>query len=101
MEISSEKQGQSAIVHVSGRIDEQGAESMKETFNAISLSGINEVVVDFKNLNYIGSSGIGKLLLFYKNLGVKQIRLRVTNVPPAIYELLSELKLHTVFTIEK
>jgi anti-anti-sigma regulatory factor len=52
-------------------------------------------------MTYIGSSGIGKLLLFYKNLGVQQIRLTVTNVAPATYDLLHELKLNTVFTIEK
>ena len=101
MDITVEKQGSVAIVRVPGGIDEKGAEAMKQSFTSLSLAGINEVHVDFKNLTYIGSSGIGKLLLFYKNLGVQQIRLRVINVPQAVYSILQELKLDTVFTIEK
>lgn len=101
MEITSETRDQIITVHVSGQVDEKGAETMKTSFSSLSLNGVNEVQVDFKNLTYIGSSGIGKLLLFYKNLGVQQIRLRVKNVPIPIYELMQELKLDTVFTIEK
>nr|MBF0223196.1 STAS domain-containing protein [Desulfobulbaceae bacterium] len=101
MEITTEASEQRLTVCISGQIDEKGAEAMKSSFSSLPLSGITEVQVDLKNLTYIGSSGIGKLLLFYKNLGVQQIRLRVTNVPPAIYELMQELKLDTVFTIER
>jgi len=101
MEITTETQGQTAIVHVSGKIDEAGAETLKGSFSSLSIKGIKEVQVDLKGMTYIGSSGIGKLLLFYKNLGVQQIRLRVTNVAPATYDLLNELKLNTIFSIEK
>ena len=101
MEISTDTQGQTSVVRVSGRVDEQGAETMKASLGSLSLSGISEVQIDFKGLTYIGSSGIGKLLLFYKNIGVQQIRLKVINVPTQIYDLLLELKLNTVFTIEK
>jgi anti-anti-sigma factor len=101
MEVTTETQGQTVIVQVRGKIDEAGAEAMKAGFNSLSLTGVKEVQVDLKGMTYIGSSGIGKLLLFYKNLGVQQIRLTVTNVAPATYDLLHELKLNTVFTIEK
>jgi len=101
MEITTETQGQTAIVHVQGKIDEAGAAALKESFCSLPLTGIQEVQVNLKSMTYIGSSGIGKLLLFYKNLGVQQIRLKVTNVAPATYDLLHELKLNTVFTIEK
>jgi anti-anti-sigma factor len=101
MEITTETQGQTAIVHVQGKIDEAGAEAMKASFSSLSLAGIKDVQVDLKGMTYIGSSGIGKLLLFYKNLGVQHIRLSVTNVAPATYDLLHELKLDTIFTIEK
>lgn len=101
MEISTQAQGQTAVIHISGRVDESGAETLKSCFGSLSLSGINTVQVNCQNLTYIGSSGIGKILLFYKNLGVQQILLKVTHVPPPIYDLLQELKLDTVFTIEK
>ena len=101
MEITTDTQGQILTIHVNGRVDEKGAEALKTSFGSLSLSGINEVQLDCRNLIYIGSSGIGKVLLFYKNLGVQQIRLRVTNVSPGIYDLFHELKLDTVFTVEK
>ncbi len=101
MEITTDTQGQILTIQVKGRVDEKGAEALKTSFGSLSLSGINEVQLDCRSLIYIGSSGIGKVLLFYKNLGVQQIRLRVTNVSPGIYDLFQELKLDTVFTIEK
>lgn len=101
MEIVTENRDQTVILRVNGRVDEKGAEELKNSFSALSLSGISQVHVDFQNLQYIGSSGIGKLLLFYKNLGVQHIQLRVINTPPAIHELMKELKLDTVFSIEQ
>lgn len=87
-------------IAISGRIDEGGAEKLKAFLADLKLEGVEEVRLNCKGLNYIGSSGIGKILLFYKNLGVRNKRLRMVMVPSHIHELLLELKLQTVFTIE-
>lgn len=101
MEITIEKEGDKTLVQLSGKIDEAGADKLKNVFTTLDTTGNTEVAVDFKNVSYVGSSGIGKLLLFYKNLGVKHIKLKVIGVSPVIYEMFKELKLDTIFLIEQ
>ena len=74
---------------------------MKKAFAALSLDGLQEVRVDFSEVEFIGSSGIGKLLLFYKNLAVQGGRLVVTGCSPQIHDLFLELKLDTIFSVQR
>jgi len=101
MQVNLEVKNNSAIFQLDGMIDEGGSELLKREFTNLDIDGISEVIIDFRHVVYIGSSGIGKLLLFYKDLGVKQIRLKVINVTESIYEIFKELKLDTIFWIEK
>lgn len=101
MEIIVKQEGKTVVIELAGGIDEQGAEKLKESFASMSVRDVEGVTIQFNKVTYIGSSGIGKLLLFYKNLGVQHIPLRVTGVPGHIHELFLELKLDTIFQVEK
>ena len=101
MEIDIALHGDSAVITLAGTIDEQGAEDLKKAFASLELEGLREVTVDFHGVDYIGSSGIGKLLLFYKNLGVHGGRLAAVGLSDPIFELFRELKLDTIFSVQR
>ena len=99
MECDIQRQGDTIRFLLKGRVDEAGAELLKQRFNQLQLSQVRELAIDMAGCGYIGSSGIGKLLLFYKHLAAHNGTLRLANVPETICELLRELKLDTLFTI--
>ena len=99
MELTLNQEGDRARFEINGEIDEKGAELLKERFYQLKLSSLKEVVLDFKDVNHIGSAGIGKLLLFYKNLAVGEGSLRILNLNKPTYNLFKELKLNTIFSI--
>lgn len=101
MEIEVTRQGEQARFTISGRIDEKGAEALKQRFREVNSEDLKEIVFDFRHVSHIGSAGIGKLLLFYKDLALKEGRLRIENVSQTLYELFTVLKLDTIITIHR
>ncbi len=91
--------GHSVTFHVSGVVDEHGSAALKTSFEGITVNGLDEVVFDFQNVSYIGSAGLGKLLLFYKKLSIENVNMRVNTVAGTVRDILMELKLNTLFTI--
>ena len=84
-----------------GDIDEKGAEKLLRQFDNLSAhDAIAELVIDFKNVGYIGSSGIGVLILFYKRLATSGGgRVRIENLTKTIFDLFKELDLGTILEI--
>jgi len=99
MECEVIRQGDTVRFQLAGKLDEKGAELLKQQFNSLPLRQIRELTIDMTSCSYIGSSGIGKLLLFYKHLAGHDGRLHLENVPVATFQLLKELKLDTLFKI--
>lgn len=99
MNTKIKKEGDVTYLIMSGSIDIPGAESLKKTLNQIAEEGPKEVVIDFEEVNFIGSSGIGKLLLFYKNFTSKGAKVRITNVNKEIKALFKAIKLDKLFNI--
>lgn len=93
------KDGDKVTLFLSGSIDIPGAESLKKILNGIVEQNPGEVVIDFKEVNFIGSSGIGKLLLFYKNFTSKGTAVKIVNINKEIKALFKAIKLDTLFNI--
>lgn len=92
-------QGETVFFTLAGTIDEEGAAALKQQFNTLPHSRIKELVIDLAGVGYIGSSGIGKLLLFYKNMAAHNGAIRLIRVPQPIYDLFTELRLNTLFSM--
>ncbi len=101
MEIAVKQENGSARFEISGKIDETGAETLKQRFREINQPDLKNVVFDFRNVSHIGSAGIGKLLLFYKDLALKGGQLKIQNASQTVYELFTVLKLDTIFSISR
>jgi anti-anti-sigma factor len=97
MELYIRKKGTQVHFKVDGIIDEPGAEALNRCFRKLDTANIKEIVMDFKNVGYIGSSGVCKLLRFHKELTAKGGRLRIENDTGNVHELFSVTKMHAIF----
>lgn len=100
MNIKIAKEGEKAVVYLSGSIDIPGAENLKKSLTQIlEDESVNEVSIDFSGVNFIGSSGIGKLLLFYKNFTSRGGKVTIVNLNKEITALFKAIKLDKLFNI--
>ena len=101
MKVQSRGDEKKIHIEITGSINQTGAEELKKYLNALNLEQIQEVIIDFAKVSYIGSAGVGKFLLLYKNLVLDDACIRFINVAPDIYSLLMDMKLDEIFSIEK
>lgn len=99
MNIKTTQNGYRVHIVLQGIVDEQGAEELKKQVVQLNLDSVREVVIDCREVRHIGSSGIGKMLLLYKKLASKGGTFSVVNLSAPMFELFSELKLNTLFSI--
>jgi len=99
MDIDVTQSSQTATLTINGNIDEQGAETLKQSFYKLNVKSLTTVVIDFKNVNHIGSAGIGKLLLFYKDFAISGGKIILDNVSRQLYDLFIVVKLNTLMKI--
>lgn len=101
MKIESIQNGDQVRIVIQGIVDEKGAEELKKQVAKLKFDSVREVIIDCQKVRHIGSSGIGKLLLLYKHLASCNGTLSVVNLPGPMFELFTELKLNSLFTITR
>ncbi|MFW8601309.1 STAS domain-containing protein [Desulfobacterota bacterium M19] len=94
----TQKENETEIM-ITGELDEQGAEQLKEAFTTLLGKAPAAVKINLIGIEIMGSSAIGKILLFYKNFTVGGGSLSVINLAPHLLELFKELKLDSLFPI--
>ncbi len=99
MNVKINVDGTKTTMEVSGSVDIPGAEYLKKSLTKIIESEATEVVIDFREVSFIGSSGIGKLLLFYKNFTAKGGKISMENLNKEITMLFKAIKLDKLFNI--
>jgi anti-sigma B factor antagonist len=99
MNVKTSVEGRKTYMDVSGSIDIPGAERLKKSLTKVLESDSNEIVINFEEVNFIGSSGIGKLLLFYKNFTAKGGQISIINLNKEITMLFKAIKLDKLFNI--
>ncbi|MCP4217909.1 MAG: STAS domain-containing protein [bacterium] len=99
MNIQVEIEGQQATVYISGTIDIPGAEKLKISLLELANKELEEVVLDFNDVDSIGSSGIGALLLSHKEFQSKTMVFRIINLNKEIRALFKIIKLDKIIKI--
>jgi anti-sigma B factor antagonist len=100
MTIKVAKEGEKTTVFLSGTIDIPAGESLKNSLNEIADDAkVKEIIVDFKDVDSIGSSAIGALLLSHKEFSARGIRFQIVNVNKEIKALFKIIKLDKIFKI--
>lgn len=83
MEVIINKEGNTDIVRIVGRLDTVTAASLDQEISHLLVSGAN-VIFDCAELSYISSSGLRVVLMAHKKLMAVEGRLIIKNVAPVI-----------------
>jgi anti-anti-sigma factor len=100
MTIKVAKEGERTTVFLSGTIDIPAGESLKSTLSDIGGDAkVAEIIVDFKQVDSIGSSAIGALLLSHKEFTTRGLKFQLVNVNKDIKSLFKIIKLDKIFKV--
>lgn len=98
MTIEKTLNGKTLTVKVSGRLDTTTAPDLEAELKS-SLDGIEELVLDFSDLEYISSAGLRVLLSSQKTMN-SQGTMKVTGVNDVISEIFEVTGFCDILTIE-
>ena len=98
MEVKTNKENEKLTVEVSGRLDTLTAPEFESKVEP-ELSGVKDLVIDLKDLEYISSAGLRVLLAAQKIMN-KQGRMVVRNVSDEVKEIFEVTGFTDILTLE-
>ena len=98
MERKKNKEGSSLDIKVSGRLDTTTAPQLDEEINS-SIEGVDDLKLDFADLEYISSAGLRVLLATQKIMN-KQGSMKVVSVSEPVMEVFEITGFSEILTIE-
>ncbi len=101
MRIDLNEQPEQSVLTIAGEIEIKEAEELKNYFSQLAVRAKNRIIIDVKDVTFIGSSGIGKLLSLYKNVSPKNIPIEIINLNENLYNLFTSFKLDKLFVLRK
>jgi anti-sigma B factor antagonist len=103
-EVRREDRGEVSILHLKGLLDAPTAPRLEEALRRLLGEGRSRVVVNFRELSYIGSAGIGVFLEFLEESRRRGGDIKLSNLSPrvrAVFELLGFPKLIELYGQEE
>lgn len=101
MQFSEERTGKFYILNVSGRLDASTSSSFEEKLTSIIDSGEKNILINFKELDYISSMGLRVLLQAAKKLKTSQGSISLCEMKDNILEVFDIAGFTQVFQIYK
>ncbi|MBR2281760.1 MAG: STAS domain-containing protein [Spirochaetales bacterium] len=98
MTINKEKNGNSLVIALEGRLDTVTAPQLEEELKS-SIDGVDALTFDFAKLVYISSAGLRVLLSAQKTMN-KQGSMRLVNVGAEIKDIFDVTGFSDILTIE-
>ena len=89
MELSIDKQNQTAIVAASGRLDAAGAPQLETRCKALILEGANRLLLDLAKVEYVSSAGLRSLLVLAKAVKSAGGALALCSLVPAVRDVMT------------
>jgi anti-sigma B factor antagonist len=93
-----ESENNKLTVKVSGNLDITSAVELENEINK-NISGINELNLDLKDLDYISSAGI-RTIITIKQLMEKQGEMIITNATPFVINVFETTGVNKILNIE-
>lgn len=84
MEIQQIKEGQKLTCHISGRLD---VNTSPELLDKIKLDGVNELIFDLKDVDYVFSAGLRVFLQFQKYMNFNKGTMKIINTQDSVKEI--------------
>ena len=97
--IDQEPRGSVQLIHLSGSLDMYSFPRLEAQLNALFQEGRYYVVLDCRELDYIGSAGLGALIGFAKQAREHNGDVRLLNVPDRIYKIIELLGFTKVLSV--
>jgi len=88
-----------AVLTMKGRLAVGESNALREKVTAVSASGVQNIVLDLSQLDYIDSTGLGIMVICYTSLKKLGGAMKLVNLNKRNVELLLLTKLHTVFEV--
>lgn len=98
MNLTTEKNGEELIVHLSGELNTVTAPELQDLLNE-KLSGVKDLTLDFAECDYVSSAGLRVLLATYKQLKEEGGSMKLTNVGEFFMKVLKDTCLDAVFEV--
>lgn len=98
MKINKTTENDRLTVSISGRIDTNTSPELEQELKN-SFDGCNELVLDFKDVEYISSAGLRVLLMSNKTM-MPRGGMKLKNIAPDIMEILEMTGFSDIFDIE-
>jgi anti-sigma B factor antagonist len=89
--IDCEPRGTVQLIRLSGSLDMYSFPRLEAQLNALFQQGQYHVILDCRELDYIGSAGLGALIGFAKQAREHSGDVRLLNVPDRIYKIIELL----------
>ena len=99
MEIKNIVEGNTLTLEIVGRLDTLTAPQLEEELNTLVTNDITDLVLDFKNLDYISSAGLRVLLAAQKMMNTKG-GMKLINVNSEVREVFEITGFEDILTIE-
>ena len=99
MDIKIQKHELFNLISLIGEMDLSSSFKLKDAVRSLLTQDVKNIIIDFKNLNYIDSSGIGALLRINSQLNMPGKSLWLINITGQVYEIIKLAKLHEYFPI--
>ncbi|KAB2841541.1 MAG: STAS domain-containing protein [Melioribacteraceae bacterium] len=101
MQFSEERTGKFYVLSVSGRLDASTSSNFEEKLTSIIDSGEKNVLINFKELDYISSMGLRVLLQAAKKVKLNQGAISLCEMKDNILEVFDIAGFTQVFQIYK
>ena len=100
-QIDQESRGAVQIIRLAGSLDMYSFPRLESQLNALFQQGRFFLVLDCRDLDYIGSAGLGALIGFAKQAREHTGDLRLLNVPERIYKIIELLGFTKVLRVHQ
>jgi len=99
--IDQESRGPVQIIRLAGALDMYSFPRLESHLNTLFQQGRYSLVLDCRELDYIGSAGLGALIGYAKQAREHNGDLRLLNVPERIYKIIELLGFTKVLKVHQ
>jgi anti-sigma B factor antagonist len=99
--IDQESRGPVQLIRLAGSLDMYSFPRLESQLNTLFQQGRYSLVLDCRDLDYIGSAGLGALIGFAKQAREHNGDLRLLNVPERIYKIIELLGFTKVLQVHQ
>lgn len=99
--ITGHTEGDSALLKFKGKLVSEDLDQPRQKIKNYLQQGVRSVTMDMSKVTFIDSSGIGLLAATYNSVSKLGGELKIIGLSDEIYDSFINLRLHTIFKIER